>query len=164
MVAETLAAIGLAGNIVQFLDFSVKLLKQSHDIYRSTLGASDDIVDAEIAIKDLMHATQRLRISLHPPETSSTLTAAETSLDELRQRCFETGQEFLKLLNKLTIKGHCTRWKSIKLALAKEWKDGTFKELERWLTGLREEMHFHVTVTLREQIDLVAIRQAETFQ
>jgi hypothetical protein len=52
-------------------------------------------------------------------------------------------------LDKLTIKGHRTRWKIIKLALAKEWKNGTLKELERRLSGLRDEMHLHVTVALR---------------
>jgi hypothetical protein len=149
MGAETLAAIALAGNIVQFLDFSVKLLKQSHEIYTSARGASDDLVNAEISIEDLVQATQRLQTSLHPPETSKVLTAADASLDRLRERCFDTGQDFLDLLDKLTIKGHRTRWKSIKLALAKEWKDGTFKELERRLAGLRDEMHLHVTVALK---------------
>jgi hypothetical protein len=71
MGVETLAAIALAGNIVQFLDFSVKLLKQSHEIYTYARGASDDLVDAEIAVEDLVQATQRLQISLGPPGTST---------------------------------------------------------------------------------------------
>lgn len=148
MGLDPLTALGLAANIVQFLSFSAGLLSQSWTIYKSSNGASDDVIDAEIAVTDLLRVTEGLKPSILSPNTTA-LTAAETSLDNLRVRCHEVGKELLAILDKLTIKGQKTRWKSIKLALAREWKDGKLKELQERLQQLRAELNLHVTVSLR---------------
>jgi hypothetical protein len=148
MVMDPLTALGLVSNIVQFLSFGAGLLSQSWAIYKSLNGTSDDVVDTEIATTDLLRVTHGLKQSILPNDTTA-LTAAETSLDNLRIRCHDVGEELLAILDKLTIKGQKTRWKSIKQALAREWKDGKLKELQGRLQHLRAEMNLHVVVSLR---------------
>jgi hypothetical protein len=81
-------------------------------------GASDDVVDAEISTTDLLRVAKRLKPCILPLDTMTALTAAERPRQ--CQRCYDVGKELLAILDKLTIKGQKTRWKSIKLAVARE--------------------------------------------
>lgn len=50
---DPLTALGLASNIVQFVDFASKLISQSHEIYQSADGALEDNVALEHVAKNL---------------------------------------------------------------------------------------------------------------
>lgn len=41
---DPLSALSLAGTIVQFVDFSCKLISQTRKAYKSTTGLPDDVV------------------------------------------------------------------------------------------------------------------------
>ena len=45
---DPMAALGLAGNIVQFVDFSIKLVGKVHEIHKSVDGALAENLDIEI--------------------------------------------------------------------------------------------------------------------
>ena len=58
---EALAAIGLVGNIVQFVDFSGRLIAESIELYHSYDGALAENVDIETATKHLAVLIKKLK-------------------------------------------------------------------------------------------------------
>jgi hypothetical protein len=50
---DPLTALSLAGNIVQFVDFSTKLLAKGHELYKSADGTSVGYSELEAIAKDL---------------------------------------------------------------------------------------------------------------
>jgi hypothetical protein len=57
---EALAAIGLVGNIVQFVDFSGELIAKSVQLYHSYDGALPENVDIEVVTKHLVVLIKKL--------------------------------------------------------------------------------------------------------
>jgi Fibronectin type III-like domain len=57
---ETLAIVGLIGNVVQFVDFSGKLIAKSTELYRSSEGALAENIDVETATNHLLQSHVRI--------------------------------------------------------------------------------------------------------
>jgi hypothetical protein len=68
MVLDPLTAIGLAGNIVQFIDFSLTIVSKASEIRQSADGVPRENHDLEIVTKNLVAITARLTNSVRPPE------------------------------------------------------------------------------------------------
>jgi hypothetical protein len=58
---EALAAIGLVGNIVQFVDFSGKLISKSIQLYHSYDAALAEDIEIKKAIKHLLRLNKTLK-------------------------------------------------------------------------------------------------------
>jgi len=74
---ETLTIIGLVGNIVQFVDFSGKLISKSTEIYRSSEGALAENIDTEKATNS--------RILLNSRLTQEATVTGDSTVDNLRK-------------------------------------------------------------------------------
>ena len=62
---ETLAAVGLASNIISFIDFGTKLFSRSRKIYNSADGAIDEHASLSIISSDLQKLSASLEIPPH---------------------------------------------------------------------------------------------------
>src|SRR6266566_2274950 len=60
---DILVAIGLAGNIIQFVDFGGKLISKTAEIYKSSTGALVENVDIETATNNLVLLSTTLQDS-----------------------------------------------------------------------------------------------------
>ena len=149
MPIEALAAISLAGNILQFVEFSAKILATSKKIYASADGMSEDTFNMSTVLNQLQASTERLKDTICPPETTTVWTAADASLEKLRIQCCNVNHELQDVLKSLAVDGKATKWKSFKKALASEWKNGRLQDIQSSLFVLRDEMHFQITVSLR---------------
>lgn len=164
MPIEALAAISLAGNILQFVEVSAKILATSKKIYVSADGMSEDTFNMSTVLNQLQASTERLKDTISPPETTTVWTAADASLEKLRIQCCGVNHELQDVFKSLAVDGRATKWKSFKKALASEWKNGRLQDIQSSLFVLRDEMHFQITVSLRENIDLLAFQQTEAFR
>lgn len=64
MPIDPLTAIGLAGNIVQFIDFGTKIVSKARDIHTSAVGATRDVSDLNHVTEELRRTGQVLRNGL----------------------------------------------------------------------------------------------------
>lgn len=106
-VMEALAALGLASNIISFVDFTWKLLAGANEIYASGSGIAGDVQFLDTVTKDVQHHAERV-------------VAAQTSTPQLRnlaRQCDEVAQELLSSIEKMRAKGGNTRWISFLAAL-----------------------------------------------
>src|ERR1700733_9943070 len=97
MAIETLAAIGLAGNIVQFVDFSCKTYYSAKEIYNSASGASQKTQNLLLITRDLKAICERLQ-----GHGSGRSTLPSDSLSGLAFECQKAGMELLTALESLT--------------------------------------------------------------
>ncbi|XTI94184.1 hypothetical protein V2W45_1473413 [Cenococcum geophilum] len=141
---ETLAIIGLVGNIVQFVDFSGKLVSKSTELYRSSEGALAENSDIETAINHLVLLNNKLK--------DAATTTGDSALQSLCKSCGTTADQLLAVLDKVKVKGKQGKWKSIRKALRSVWSKEEIEELGQRLERFREELNLHVTVDLREDV------------
>ncbi|KAM0802013.1 hypothetical protein BDR22DRAFT_888067 [Usnea florida] len=152
---EALAAVSLAGNILQFLNFTGAVISKTRQIHASTSGTSKEHDDLEAITVDLKNLASRLQISTEP---------VGSVLGQLCSSCSEVADELLKSLKHLGVKGKLKRSESFRKALKALWGKEKLRSLEERLAGFRQELILHVAVDLRSQIDLLNLQQIESFQ
>ena len=138
---ETLAIIGLVSNIVQFVDFSGKLISKSVQLYRSTEGALAENIDIETTTNHLILLNNKLK--------GDATTTNDGVLESLCKSCGTVADELLAALENVKVQGKQRKWESIRKALRTVWSRGDIEELERRLARFREELNLYVVVSLR---------------
>jgi hypothetical protein len=83
---DPLTAISLAGNIVQFVDFTAKVISKTRELARSTHGTTQEAYNAEIVIRDLLKLSEQLkdgaRAASAVPQTDDDKVLEELKLGE----------------------------------------------------------------------------------
>jgi hypothetical protein len=138
---EALPIIGLASNVVQFVEFGIKLIGKSTELYRSSEGALAENIDVEKATEHLLLLNNKLK--------AGASTTGDNTLQRLCESCKSTADELLVALNKIKCNGKQDRWKSIRKALRSVWSKEKIHELEGRLARFREELNLHMNVDLR---------------
>lgn len=132
---ETLAAVGLAGNIVQFIDFTYKLFNGAASIHNSRSGLAKGVQDLETVTQDLQDLCAKL--SRDDPVQ---LQGRNVSLHKLARQCLETAEELLSILAKLKVTDADSKWSSFRAALATVFKKAEIEALEKSLDSYRMQM------------------------
>jgi len=173
---DPLTALGLASNIVQFVDFASKLISQSHEIYRSADGALEDNVVLEYVAKNLSRLGDELKSKQADIKTGrealarerdwakkdgrvipepEKVTAAGKQLQQLSKECSAVSNELLQELEKLKIKEPHKRWESFRQALNSVWSQEKIRALETRLEGIRKQLDTTLLVCLRYDIAFI---------
>lgn len=131
MVLDPFSALGLASNIVQFVDFGSKLISESQELYKSASGTMIESEDLRIATENLQQFCDKLVV---PRQTASTATrfSKEESLRNLTISCKDTA--FALALRELAARGSHKKWQSIRVALksvqkksrSRSWRAGCY--------------------------------------
>jgi hypothetical protein len=95
-IMEALAAIGLVGNIVQFVDFSGKLVSKSVQLYYSNNGALVEHVDIETATKHLAVLNKKLK--------DDAISVGDGALQSLCLSCQNAAIDLLVALDQVKVK------------------------------------------------------------
>ncbi|KAI0483460.1 hypothetical protein F4859DRAFT_472902 [Xylaria cf. heliscus] len=156
---ESLAALSLAASIVQFVDFTKKLLLDARDIYRSGKGALDD----NLELGEICEILKRLSGELIAGENSSTAAGKSTrhlvpttdalGLETIASSCKKDCDELLSILQDLSVdNGANRRWRSIKASVRNFQHKGKIKELEDRITKAQNIMSLHIQSVIRSQV------------
>lgn len=136
---EPLTALGLASNILSFVDFAIKLISESREIYRLASPSSEDNLILDIVAQDLQRLSDGLVISAVCP-------------DALRQVAAETqrvSQELRNVLYKLRVKGRKTKWKSFIAAVQEVRSHDEVQAMAVRLSRLQTQLNTHMQVLIR---------------
>lgn len=138
---DPITIIGLAGNIVQFVDFSWKLLCETKSLYSSSTGITADNDVLEDIANDIICLDDALT-------ASSAAGAIPDQLKSLAGQCTEIAQELLVNLDKIRVKEPHKKWKSFVAALRSIWKKEQIHGLVVRLERLREQTQSRLQWTL----------------
>lgn len=136
---ESLAVLGLVGNILQFLDFGSELVSGTRNLYQSVDGGTSSNRVLEKTSRDLV----QLCSAMIPDETCSNAlqsNSPEAALIPLSVACRDLGNQFLCVLDDLKVKSRQRRWQSIRQALRSTWKATDIQRYESQLESFRSQI------------------------
>ncbi|KAK3368129.1 hypothetical protein B0H63DRAFT_528511 [Podospora didyma] len=155
---EPIAALGLASNVAQFLQFASSLIQTAVEIRNSSSGCTSDVLTLDSLYGQLNDFNNKLmskngivRGCVDPPSRASTIDV--TSFQVLSDLCRTDCEKLLHAVAKLKVKdGTSGRWQSFRTALKAVWKKEEIKELERRLHNTQTTMTLHIcTIASRSQ-------------
>ena len=149
MLLDPLSALSLAGTVVQFVDFTIKILDKGRQIYKSADGSTAEHEDLNAITNDLIGLNERLKSSMHSRRAVKQLSLDEQALEGVASDCSSIAQELLDQLQKLKLQGKKTKMKSLHQTLKNVWNKGNLEELEDRLARYREELEVHLLVSIK---------------
>lgn len=127
---EALAAVSLAGNILQFITFSCQLFGTASAVHQSTTGNT-------LSIEQLNGSTKSLRQCCDKLSGQQKVVQNHPSLLELAQNCHAAATRLLTATEALKREHTKSRWSSFKVALATTWDERQIRDMERALDTFR---------------------------
>ena len=146
---DPLTALGLAGNLIQIVDFSCKLFSSSRSLYASATGTSSENIEIEAIAIDLERLNVNLQASLQTNNPCCQLSSSDQALVELSKACQNLARELIKALEDLKINGPHRKWKSLHQALRSIWAEEHISAKVNRLSAIREELNSRVLIDLR---------------
>lgn len=151
---EALAAVSLASNILQFVEFAGKLVSRSTEIYHSADGRLNTYTVLEEAAENLTDLSRRLR---EESVGSSSLGAAKTdnlAERQLLQLCKESREittEIVENINKVKANAGAgsKALQSVAQAIRCVWNEREIKDLETRLQNIRQQINTALLFSLR---------------
>ncbi|KAH0543515.1 hypothetical protein FGG08_002183 [Glutinoglossum americanum] len=134
-IMDPLAAAGLAGNIITFVDFVTKVLSRARQLSESASGATaenDELESLTKNLKTLADSTRR-RPSEMPQDHFHLNITSETILDNLSQQCIQVADELLETLDSVKVKGDGRTRNNAVQAVKTVWKQDHIDALQRRL-------------------------------
>jgi len=149
---DPMTALGLASNIVQFVDFSTKLVNAAIDIHHSVSGATKD----NQSLEDIVREMEMLSVRLDPP-TTCPQTDDERALCRLSADCRTLSRQILALLEKIKPKDPNSKRQSAWAAVKAKWNEKEKKELQQRLEGCRSQLELQLSFLTRFQRPPISI-------
>ena len=146
MVLEALAAVSLATSVLQFIDFSAKIISKGNQYYKTGDGSCDEDKKLQAVGQNLETLSRDLKASMKPLTTFSKLTQAEQALCDIASECENTGFKLKAAVDDLRKSGSQTKWKSFRQALKSQWKRDEIEATLRELRMVREDLVIHLLV------------------
>ena len=129
---DPITAIGFASNIIQFVDFGIKIVTGTLEVVKS--GSLVENSNIAMIINDFHAVVQPL--SRHPLGTS----AHELALKGLATGCQKVSQKLIELLETLRTSPNGSTWKSARVTVRSMRKKGEVASLESQLDKYRSEV------------------------
>ncbi|GFN19674.1 uncharacterized protein AtWU_09479 [Aspergillus tubingensis] len=139
---DPLTAVGLASNIISFVDFTTQVISRCEELYRSASGATAENLELE----DLATNIRRLA-----EETQS--TKEDEILKSLSSQCISVSDELIALLNSVKVKSDRRGWASIHQALKSVWKQSDIDDLQQRLNQIQAQLYNRLITHQQREID-----------
>lgn len=133
MALESLAALGIAANIIQFVEFGCKLFSKSRALYKASDKRVEESVELEIISKTLKRLSNEL---IAIPSSTMSQSQDEAHLLPLVKRCQAIADELLVALDELQVNGGQGKWQCFRSALKRIWKSNEIDDMSRKLDSI----------------------------
>ncbi|KAI1880155.1 hypothetical protein JX265_001776 [Neoarthrinium moseri] len=137
---EAFAAIGLTGNLIQFVDYAVKAMSRVYELYTSASGATRANQDIEFLTRSMKDLTSGLSINKPLDQLSKT----EESLNRLVMECRKWTDDLLALLDKIKTRHSRSRLEAVKAMVRNIRKNDDKMRLEKGLASCRQQLDVHL--------------------
>ncbi|KAK3314400.1 hypothetical protein B0H66DRAFT_568374, partial [Apodospora peruviana] len=130
-MAEALAALGVAANVLQFVECGLRVMKTAHQLKSSTDGAT---------ATELEDLTRDLSTSMHTLKASP-VSHMSLDLSKSISTCADLSDELASMLSSLKLDPKdSTPWKRLKVSVQTHRKAGEIGQLDARLTKLRSQI------------------------
>ena len=132
------AAFGLVCGIIQVIDFSTKVVKKCHELYR------DDVLPEHKEAEEMAHHLTGLRAKLDLPNES-----VGRDLLDLGAKCSSTAQELIAELEKMKVDGPHRKRQSLNKSFKAIFKRKEMGKIQKRLEGYEKLLDSRILVDLR---------------
>lgn len=153
---DPLNAVSLAASILQFVEFTAKLVNDGRQIYDSTQGATLENCDLEAVTQSLVLITRQISHNTHDDPSVGHHgpivdpdAPTEQNLNDLGASCQDVAKELLDAPEHLKAPVSRNRWTSIVDALKTVWARGKIQGLRNRLDQYRFGINTALLVSLR---------------
>lgn len=143
MVVDAFAAIGLAGNVVAFVDFGAKLFSEAREIYRCG-GCADKHTEVDCLTRDLDDVHDKLQ----KEQRHSQSTGLDLNLIELADRSVSLSSELRNILASLQTTSP-SKAQSIRLAFRAHRRKDKMDDIQTRLSEIRQQITLHLQTSSR---------------
>lgn len=147
---EAIAAVGLASNVISFIDFGVKAVSGVRDIYYSSTGASKENGLLEKTLNELSQGVSHLKEGLR--DRAGCLSKDDKKLEDLARNCIATADKIHYELTKLKVEragGKPGKLDAFKKKYRSMRKRSEIDELNKELLEQKEAVKFWLAIDLR---------------
>ncbi|KAF2113604.1 hypothetical protein BDV96DRAFT_613546 [Lophiotrema nucula] len=146
---DPISALGLASNIIQFVQFAGKLISESQEAYESIDGVSQRNANLEGIANDLLNLHQQLLKDASSRTPGAKLSAAEAQLQSLAKESTQVAEKLIGIVQALKSSARNKRWKSVRHAIASSWKQSDIAALQARLGDIRQQLDTALLICLR---------------
>ena len=139
---DPLAALDIASNMIQFVDYSIKLIQGVREIRDS--GDTKENKSLESVTSEMKRLSSKLTIPTHTPQSED-----EKGLCRLAEDCQTLSGEILQLLEKIRPKDRNSVRQSVWSAFKNKLYDKKRSELETRLDKCRKQLQLQLTFLTR---------------
>ena len=150
MVVEALAAVSLAGAVVQFVQFTTKVAQKGHEYHKTADGAIKEHIELREYAARFESLNTRLKKTIKTvSRDNSQLSIEERALIGVAKNCQLTCRDLCEILNDLTRSHNDKTFGSLRQALKSVWKEKKIEGELRKLRMAQEELVVHLLVVLQ---------------
>ena len=138
---DPVTALGIASNVIQFVEFAGKLISRSSRYYRSADGSDleyTEIVAAASNLEKLAGTVQKSTVNA--ASRINKVDVAQQGLLDASRQCQRIAQEMTDVLSTLMKPGQQNRWNSIRQAFRAIWSEEKIDKLSVRLSHAREQL------------------------
>ncbi|KAK3643211.1 hypothetical protein LTR56_010358 [Elasticomyces elasticus] len=160
---DPLTALGAAGNIVQFVDFSSKIVSSCYSTYRSVSGATEDHVHLEKVTSELRDFSDRLKTYQDAGYLSSRDPQEVEELRQLAGMCHIVADGLANTLDKLKVvkTGPLRTWDAVRKALQSARKETAIEHANDKLQRIQAQLSLRIMHIIRVEQSSVRVYLAE---
>ncbi|KAF2258488.1 hypothetical protein CC78DRAFT_526195 [Lojkania enalia] len=146
---EPLSALSIATSIVQFLDFTGKLISGSTKLYKSSNGTLAEHGDLSEAIQYLLVLSKDLDQPLRSKDPEQ-VAVYEQAIIGLARDTNHAAKELISTLEELKLKKN-SRWESCLQALKTLWSQERINDLRSRVDGFRSQLSLNLIAAMRSE-------------
>ena len=132
---DPLTAIGLASNILSFIDFIAQVISGAIDIYGSPSDLTEENRSFEAIVTEMRHFASKVQ----PPDDAQ-LTGDEKALCRLTNECDDLSTQIIALIHKVKPKDRKSKSASLLAGLKSKWHEADRRKLEERLDRCRAQL------------------------
>ncbi|MCJ1334366.1 hypothetical protein MMC10_011075, partial [Thelotrema lepadinum] len=152
---DPLSSLSLAGNVLQFIQFTFALLNSTKKLYNSPSGTSGDSQHLEDVHKRLLEFSVQLQGPAVPTTGSANGLLNASDLRRTAETCKQDCQKLLDTVDKLRVKSGTKRkwWQSFAKAMHEVWVSDDLESLKKRIDDSRTSMILRFCAISSENVD-----------
>lgn len=141
---DPITAIGLASNVLSFIDYGAKIVSGAVEIYQSSSGLTDSSRGSKAIVTEM-----RLLASKLQPPAHDQLSGDEKSLCNLATECDSLSEQIIDLIEKVEPKNRKSKGSSLRAAVKTKWYESDRRRLEDRLNQCRAQLNLQLNYLTR---------------
>ncbi|KAJ3542099.1 hypothetical protein NM208_g4032 [Fusarium decemcellulare] len=146
---EALAVASLTGNILQFIEFTSRLISSTRQV--SSDGSKTEYLELATIAQELRRLAEAIRRQ-QPTSTDNAENHEQDTLQQISSQCIDITDQLLAVLDSVKIKSGSSKLKSFYQVLKSEWKAAEIVALQRRVERLGRALKDHLMTAEQQHI------------